>query len=75
MINDKEVQLAIQKIRPMLQQDGGDIEYVDLNDNVVTVKLHGACIGCAMSQATLKYGVERYLKETVNDEITVESIN
>ena len=62
----EKVQGAIEKIRPSLQADGGDIELVEVSeDGVVKVRLTGACHGCPMSQMTLKIGVERILKKEV----------
>ena len=61
----KSVELALDKIRPMLQRDGGDIELVEVNDGVVKVRLTGACKGCPMSQMTLKQGVEKLLLKEV----------
>ncbi len=61
----KSVELALAKIRPMLQRDGGDIELVEVNDGVVKVRLTGACKGCPMSQMTLKQGVEKLLMKEV----------
>jgi len=61
----KLVELALGKIRPMLQRDGGDIELVEVNDGVVKVRLTGACKGCPMSQMTLKQGVEKLLLKEV----------
>ncbi len=61
----KLVELALEKIRPMLQRDGGDIELVEVNDGVVKVRLTGACKGCPMSQMTLKQGVEKMLLKEV----------
>ena len=63
--NDK-VKEVIESIRPMLQNDGGDIELVGVDeDNTVRVRLQGACKGCPGAQMTLKMGVERLLKERV----------
>ncbi len=59
------VEMAIAKIRPFLQRDGGDIELVEISDGVVKVRLTGACKGCPMSQMTLKQGVERALMKEV----------
>jgi Fe-S cluster biogenesis protein NfuA len=57
---------VIDGIRPMLQNDGGDIEFVDIDkDNAVKVRLQGACKGCPGAAMTLKMGVERLLKERV----------
>jgi Fe-S cluster biogenesis protein NfuA len=61
----KSVELALDKIRPMLQRDGGDIELVEVTDGVVKVRLTGACKGCPMSQMTLKQGVEKLLLKEV----------
>lgn len=61
----KSVELALEKIRPMLQRDGGDIELVEITDGVVKVRLTGACKGCPMSQMTLKQGVEKLLLKEV----------
>ena len=60
------VQKAIDKIRPNLQADGGDVELVDVsNEGVVSVKLTGACRGCPMSQMTLKMGIQKFLQKEV----------
>ena len=56
---------ALEKIRPLLQRDGGDIELVEVSDGVVKVRLTGACKGCPMSQMTLKQGVEKLLLKEV----------
>jgi Fe-S cluster biogenesis protein NfuA len=59
------VEKALEKIRPLLQRDGGDIELVEITDGIVKVRLTGACKGCPMSQMTLKQGVERMLLKDV----------
>jgi len=61
----EQVQAALDKVRPSLQADGGDVELVDVVDGVVKVRLTGACGGCPMSQMTLKMGIERVLKKEV----------
>ncbi|HOE78745.1 MAG TPA: NifU family protein [Smithellaceae bacterium] len=62
----EEVQKAIEKVRPGLQADGGDVQLVDVTDDgVVKVKLTGACHGCPMSQMTLKMGIEKIVKQQV----------
>jgi len=73
---DKErVQEALDKIRPALQADGGDVELVDVTDDgVVKVSLVGACRGCPMSQLTLANGVERVLKEEIPEVTRVEPV-
>ncbi len=68
------VQMAINKVRPSLQADGGDIELVDVVDGIVKVRLKGACAGCPMSQMTLKMGVEAYLKKQISDVKAVEAV-
>ena len=61
---EDQVKDVIQSIRPMLQNDGGDIELVGIDeDNTIRVRLQGACKGCPGAQMTLKMGVERLLKE------------
>ena len=59
----EKVEAVLADIRPALQADGGDVELVDVNDGVVTVKLTGACGSCPMSTMTLQMGIERVLKE------------
>ncbi|MBN1273806.1 MAG: NifU family protein [Candidatus Aminicenantes bacterium] len=61
----EKVEEALNKIRPTLLADGGNVELVDVDDGVVRVKLTGACAGCPMSQMTLKMGIERILKNEV----------
>ncbi|PXF61935.1 MAG: hypothetical protein C4B59_01530 [Candidatus Methanogaster sp.] len=71
----EKVEPIIEKIRPMLQADGGDIELVDVEDDgTVKVRLVGACAGCAMSQYTLKVGVERILIKEVPEVKCVEAV-
>jgi len=65
---EDKVREVISSIRPMLQNDGGDIELVGIEpDNTVKVRLQGACRGCPGAQMTLKMGVERLLKERVSE--------
>ena len=68
-----KVEKALEKIRPSLQADGGDIELVDVVEGVVKVRLTGACGGCPMSQMTLKMGVEKTLKQEVPEVKRVET--
>ena len=71
----EKVQAVIDKIRPMLQRDGGDVELVDVDDNgVVKVRLVGACAGCAMSQITLKQGIEKVLINEIPEVKKVENV-
>ena len=62
-----KVEIILNQIRPTLQADGGDVELVDVNEGIVSVKLTGACSGCPMSAITLKNGIERLLKEQISD--------
>lgn len=71
----EKVEKAIEKIRPFLQRDGGDIELVDVTDGVVKVRLKGACSGCPMSQVTLREGVGKALKKDVPEIISVEAVD
>ena len=59
----EKVEEVLNKIRPSLQADGGDVELVDATDGIVKVKLVGACAGCPMSTMTLKMGIEQMLKQ------------
>lgn len=62
----EKVQTVLEKIRPMLQADGGDVTLIDVDeDGTVKVKLMGACGSCPMSTMTLKNGIERLLKQEI----------
>ncbi|MFH1647870.1 MAG: NifU family protein [Chloroflexota bacterium] len=62
-MEEKKVAEVLDKIRPALQRDGGDVELIEVAEGTVKVKLTGACAGCPMSTMTLKNGIERILKE------------
>jgi Fe-S cluster biogenesis protein NfuA len=63
---EEQVKTALEDVRPSLQADGGDVEFVSIaDDGTVSVKLTGACGGCPMAQMTLKMGIENYLKKEV----------
>ncbi|WP_324171465.1 NifU family protein [Sulfurimonas sp.] len=68
------VKTAIDKIRPSLALDGGDIDFITVKNANVYVQLKGACIGCASSGNTLKYGVERQLKMDIHPELVVINV-
>lgn len=71
----EQVEAAIAKIRPVLQNDGGNIELVDITpDGIVKVRLQGACRGCPMSRMTLKNGVERLVLKEVPGVKAVEAV-
>lgn len=74
-LNNK-VKKVIEQIRPYLQQDGGDIEFVEVTDeNVVNVRLTGACGSCPYSTMTLKSGVETAVVKAIPEIKSVEAIN
>lgn len=62
-----EVLDVLDKLRPFLQRDGGDVELVDVEDGIVKLRLMGACGSCPSSTITLKAGIERALLEEVDD--------
>ncbi len=61
----EKVEAALDKVRPALQADGGNVELVDVKDGVVSLKLTGACGGCPMATMTLKGLIERMLKQQI----------
>ena len=61
----EKVEAVLAQIRPALLADGGDVQLVDVNEGVVTVRLIGACGSCPMASMTLRYGIEQVLKEQV----------
>ncbi len=66
---------VLDAVRPSLEADGGDVEFVDVDDDgVVSLELTGACAGCPMSQMTLSMGIERVLKEHVPGVTSVRAI-
>ncbi len=72
---EKEIRDALEQIRPVLQRDGGDIEFVELtDDNVVRVRLQGHCAGCPAATMTIKGVVEQLLKENFPDVAAVEDV-
>lgn len=72
---EKKINDALDQIRPILQRDGGDIEFVEYtDDNIVKVRLQGHCAGCPGAQMTIKGVVERILKESYPEIAGVEAI-
>jgi Fe-S cluster biogenesis protein NfuA len=65
MVNRERVQTVIDRIRPVIQADGGDIELVDVVDNKARVRMSGNCIGCPSAQMTLYMGIELALKDEI----------
>lgn len=70
----KPVQASLDKVRPMLQNDGGDMELLGIKNGKIYVRLTGHCHGCAASGTTLKYGVERQLRIDIHPELEVVNI-
>jgi len=68
------VKNAIDKVRPSLALDGGDIDFITVKNGTVYVQLKGACVGCASSGSTLKYGVERQLRMDIHPELSVINV-
>ena len=72
----KKVEKIIEQIRPYLQQDGGDIKFIEItDDNIVNVELQGACGSCPYSTMTLKNGVETAVLKALPEIKSVEAIN
>ena len=72
---EEQIKNVIHKLRPYLQRDGGDIEYVDFKDGIAYVRMLGACAGCTMIDDTLKDGVEQILMEEVPGVLEVQNIS
>ena len=68
------VERVIDRIRPAVQMDGGDIQLVDVVDGLVKVRLIGACVGCPSSMMTLKMGIERAIRAEVPEVVGVEAV-
>lgn len=70
----EKVEKVINKLRPYLNRDGGDIELLDYKEGIVYVKMLGACAGCSMLDETLKEGVEQILMEEVPEVLGVQNV-
>lgn len=69
------IEKTLERIRPALQADGGDVEFVGVDENgVLTLRLTGACGGCPMSMMTLKQGIERVVKQDIPEVVSVEAV-
>ncbi len=73
-MNDKVIEV-IDDLRPFLMNDGGNIEFVKIEDNIVYVRLQGACMGCPMREVTLKDGIEKTILEKVPEIKEVRLVN
>ena len=71
---EEEVEEVLESVRPMLIQDGGNVELVEVEDGVVKVRLVGACVSCSSSLMTLKMGIEKALKKAIPMVRCVESV-
>jgi len=71
---EKEVKRILEQIRPYLNRDGGDLEFVKLEDGIVYIRMLGACVGCALIDTTLYDGIERILVERVPGVIAVVAV-
>lgn len=71
---NKKIEEALQAIRPNIQMDGGDIEFVSYSSGIVELRFLGACVNCPMSIYTLKLGIEEQLKESVPGITEVKAI-
>lgn len=69
-----QIKLVLNRIRPFIQGDGGDVEFVKYEEGIVYVKLLGACVGCSSADLTLKEGIEALLLEEVPGVIGVEQV-
>ena len=71
----EEVEEVLETLRPMLMQDGGNVELVDIDDGVVKVRLVGACSSCSSSTMTLKMGIEKALKKAIPMVRCIEAVD
>ena len=74
MIQLEKIEIALNSIRPFLQRDGGDVELVSVEDNVVKVKMVGACETCSMQASTLKAGIEESIMNAIPEVKSVIAI-
>ena len=68
------VEGVIEKVRPSIKLDGGDIQLIDIRNGIIYVQLQGACVGCASSGTTLKYGVEKQMRALIHPELAVVNV-
>jgi len=71
---EQKIREVLESVRPALQADGGDVEFIDYNDGIVTVRLRGACGSCPMSTMTLKNGIEARLRQEIPEIRAVEQL-
>jgi len=68
------IEKVLDEVRPMLQMDGGDVTLIEVRKPIVFVQLQGGCVGCASAGATLKYGIEKALREKIHPELKVMNV-
>ena len=68
------VESVIEKVRPSIKLDGGDIELIAIKDSIIYVQLQGACVGCGSAGSTIKFGVERQIQTLIHPELKVMSV-
>lgn len=73
-MQEEKVKKLLDSIRPGIQMDGGDVEFVEIKEDIVYVRLVGACGGCPMAQLTLKEGIERYIRSQMPEIKAVEAL-
>ncbi len=71
---NEKVEAVLERIRPMLNADGGDVELVSVEDGIVNVRLTGACGSCPSSTMTLKMGIEQAIRDEVPEIKAVEQV-
>lgn len=69
-----QIEDILNQLRPYINQDGGDVEFVDFNDGIVQIRLLGACVGCGIADVTVKQGIEQALIEEVPGVIGVDDV-
>jgi len=70
----EQIKAKLEELRGMLQADGGDMELISIEDKTVKLRLRGACGSCPHATMTLKQGIERILRESIDPEIIVERV-
>ena len=73
--DEEKIKAILEEIRPYLQRDGGDCEFVSYEDRIVNLRLHGACGTCPSSLMTLRMGIENAVREQVPDVQMVKSVD
>ncbi len=71
---EEQIRLKLDQLRVHLQNDGGDLEIISIEDKLVKIKLQGACGTCPHATVTIKEGLERILREEIDPEITLERV-